>query len=797
MPQPGSLIERTQEQIDVGAYYLSELPDLKNGQGDEAKAPCPFHAETQPSLSVNLKSGLYNCFGCGAKGNIFTFYQNRHGCDFKTALHALARIAGVEETSGRPKGLTLAELAGDKHLPVESLKKWGAGNIDYNGRPAVYIPYRDLEGKTTDRFRLNLKTEPRMIWRKGSKTLLYGLWRLPEFKESNEIFLVEGETDCWTLWEYGIPAQGLPGKTNFKPKWAKFFEGKTVYLWVEPDAPELPGKLAKHLPGLLVIEAPPGIKDISEAHIQGKDVPALIEDLKKKAKPVAPEACSTETRSTKTQIYITKRFLNHISDDAIEALEKANNPPFLFVRSGSLARVSLDEKDTPRIVALNDVQLRGMLARHAFFFKDTENGPVPTSPPLDVVKDILHLGEWPFPALEGIVQSPVLRPDGSILVEPGYDPETRLYYINPPDLFLPSIPDSPTANEIKEALGYLLEIICDFPFVEDSDRANALGLIFTLPLRPTITGNVPMAAITAPAPGTGKSLLTEIVSLLGTGKVAPMAGLPRDDDELKKFITSRLIAGDRLITFDNLELPLWGPSLSRALTCTTWDDRVLGQSMTIQLPQRAVWIANGNNLKLRGDLPRRTFPIRLDAKLAKPWERKDFKRRDLRDWVLRWRGDFLSAILTLGRAWFVAGKPEPKNPLPVMGGFEGWSKTIGGILSFAGVDGFLGNLKQFHDEADLEGPEWESFLNAWDEAIGDIPKTCQEVAGILRENSEFAATLPDNLQDVLKDPNRSFERSLGRALARKEKRPYGEKNLALQRDRNTRDKVTLWKVAPL
>ena len=62
-----------------------------------------------------------------------------------------------------------------------------------------------------------------------------------------------------------------------------------------------------------------------------------------------------------------------------------------------------------------------------------------------------------------------------------------------------------------------------------------------------------------------------------------------------------------------------------------------------------------------------------------------------------------------------------------MGGFEAWAKIIGGILSFAGVDGFLENLAQFHDEADLEGPEWEGFLNAWVEVIGrerqDLPRS--------------------------------------------------------------------------
>ena len=108
----------------------------------------------------------------------------------------------------------------------------------------------------------------------------------------------------------------------------------------------------------------------------------------------------------------------------------------------------------------------------------------------------------------------------------------------------------------------------------------------------------------------------------------------------------------------------------------------------------------------------------------------------------------------------------------------------------------LKTLRNFTMRRTLKGPEWEGFLSAWVEVIGESAKTCQEVAAILRDNPEFAATLPDNLRDVLKDPEKSFERTLGRALARKEKRPYGENNLALQRDR-TRDKVTLWRVGLL
>lgn len=131
-----------------------------------------------------------------------------------------------------------------------------------------------------------------------------------------------------------------------------------------------------------------------------------------------------------------------------------------------------------------------------------------------------------------------------------------------------------------------------------------------------------------------------------------------------------------------------------------------------------------------------------------------------------------------------------------MGGFEGWTSTIGGILSFAGIDGFLENLQQFHGEADLETPEWEAFLSVWDEVIGYSPTTCQKVEAIIRRNPDFTATLPGALGDVLKDPKKTFAKTLGKALAKKEKRPYGEKNLALQKV-GTEKHAILWKVAPL
>ena len=736
---------------------------------------CPAHEDKTPSLSVSESSGkiLVKCHA---------------GCSQMAVIEAL-RGRGIWPPSNNDWPKVQQGSFPGKPIAVY-------GYLDAAGRPIFQVcRYQTTTGKTFKQRRPDPKNPRKWIWStKGTSLLPY---RLPQLLQAENVFVVEGEKDVATLECLGLIATCNPGGAGkWRPSYNVHFKGKRVIILPDNDEPGRTHAqdVARNLHGVAesvkVVELPGLLKkgDVSDWIMAGGTAEKLAVLVK--------EAPQWEPARSMPEIVITRRFLHDKSNEAIKALETANHPPSLFRRSGNLVRISLDEKDHPHIETINDIHLRGKLARCAYFLKETDRGMVATAPPMDLAKDILALGEWTFPPLEGIVQAPTLRPDGSVFSDPGYDPITRLFYIKPPNLFVPPIPENPTEEDILNAVNLIQEIITDFPLVEEADRANCIALIITLPLRPAITKNVPMAVISAPAPGTGKSLLQDIVAIIGTGESAPMAGFPRDDDEMRKFITSRLLAGDPLVSFDNLELPLWGPSLARALTCQEWEDRVLGGNTTARLPQKAVWVANGNNLKIRGDLPRRTFAIRLDAKLSRPWERQDFKQKNLRDWVSRWRGDFLGAILTMGRAWFIAQKPEPKKPLPVMGGFESWVEIIGGILSFAGIEGFLENLEQFHDEADLEGPEWESFLEAWAKTVGQDAKTCQEVTAILRDNHDFAATLPDNLEHVLKDPEKSFERSLGRALARKEKRPYGQYNLALQRVTTAR-KVTLWTVAPL
>jgi len=70
-------------------YYQQELPNLKN-RGEWSQALCCFHQERHPSLSLNIKTGAYRCFACGAHGgDILAFQMERYGQSFKEAAQTL------------------------------------------------------------------------------------------------------------------------------------------------------------------------------------------------------------------------------------------------------------------------------------------------------------------------------------------------------------------------------------------------------------------------------------------------------------------------------------------------------------------------------------------------------------------------------------------------------------------------------------------------------------------------------------------------------------------------------------
>ncbi|MDE2071522.1 MAG: DNA primase, partial [Patescibacteria group bacterium] len=77
--------------VDVVGQYIQ----LRRA-GRNYTARCPFHKERTPSFMVSPERGTYMCFGCGEKGDIFSFIQKMDGVDFPTVLKQLAEKAGIK-----------------------------------------------------------------------------------------------------------------------------------------------------------------------------------------------------------------------------------------------------------------------------------------------------------------------------------------------------------------------------------------------------------------------------------------------------------------------------------------------------------------------------------------------------------------------------------------------------------------------------------------------------------------------------------------------------------------------------
>ncbi|MCX6022659.1 MAG: hypothetical protein NTZ05_13200 [Chloroflexi bacterium] len=163
-------------------------------------------------------------------------------------------------------------------------------------------------------------------------------------------------------------------------------------------------------------------------------------------------------------------------------------------------------------------------------------------------------------------------------------------------------------------------------------------------------------------------------------------------------------------------------------------------------------------------------------------------------WASSHRGDLIAALLTLCRAWYAAGRP--KADAPVLGGFQEWAQTVGGVLAHAGVHGYLGNLDRLHEEADEEAQQWEGFLHILHEIYGDKPFRVAAVADLIKDRTTLAEVLPDEVANAWAKTEGSFQRRLGKAFASKTGTRYGPQGLHLVKAGvETRGQSVLWQVS--
>ncbi|MFD5508290.1 bifunctional DNA primase/polymerase [Streptomyces sp. NPDC127051] len=421
--------------------------------------------------------------------------------------------------------------------------------------------------------------------------------------------------------------------------------------------------------------------------------------------------------------------------EAIEgllAIMHADQLPDLYKRSNGPCWVYEDDQGSPLVKQLGTDNLRAYLGDNVTTYQVVRD---PFTEGTKEVRElfmpktcatILGRKDWPLQPLRGIVTSPVVRPDGSLVQAPGYDRGTGLYMH--PRVPLRRLQPQVSEESVERAKYIVLkQMLADFPFVDASDRAQYLGALFSPIVRPYVPGPTPLVVITGTSQASGKTLLKDVFGrLYGLGET-PWA---ENDAELRKAITAKLWdCGDPVIAMDNLPNGhiIKSPILSSLVTSATWSDRLLGSTSSVSMPNDRLWILTGNNLRTGGDNGRRTLWVRLDPDCPNPDQRDNFTVGDLRIWLAENASTIVAALVTMIRGWLADGA---KTVNTRMGDYSQWASVIAGIMAYLKVPGWLANRGEASTVLDDEAQEWAAFLTDWHQKIGAEPVTTKALLGL-------------------------------------------------------------------
>ena len=143
-------------------------------KGKDSWCCCPFHEEKTPSCKINDDLGSYYCFGCGAKGDIFSLYTDLYNYTFLDAVKELSNKAGVDIKFNEPN----VYLKQNNILKIlELTTKWFEKNLhnQNNNLCMQYLKKRNLNSETISFFRLGYSY--------NSETSLYSFLKTHSFQD--------------------------------------------------------------------------------------------------------------------------------------------------------------------------------------------------------------------------------------------------------------------------------------------------------------------------------------------------------------------------------------------------------------------------------------------------------------------------------------------------------------------------------------------------------------------------------------------------------------------------------------
>jgi DNA polymerase-1 len=373
-----------------------------------------------------------------------------------------------------------------------------------------------------------------------------------------------------------------------------------------------------------------------------------------------------------------------------------------------------------------------------------------------------------LPRIHRVLDVPVphLSDDGKLVYpKPGYD-ERFGTWLNP------HAPQLKTMGH-SEALRWLLQDLFGLPehggfwWHDEQSRIHALARFIT-PFCRGLMGwmRTPLWIYDGNREGCGKDTCADLTHIAYTGRSIVCAPLSKEcDDEMRKRITSALMAGSRFFHLANMKGHVRYASLEAATDNSgVWEDRRLGVSETMTLPNETEFSFSANNATWEPDIERRCRRIRLRFS-PDDINGHRYRHIDIKGWVRRHRSELLSAVAALVNEWVRQGCPPGPSPFT---SFPEWGQTVGGILHCAG----LPDPCRPHEDSQSSGDQAtkamrDFFVLAFDH-FGDREVLKKEFQAFIQQSEEV-----HELFDWLDFAARRGLTSFGKIVAKFDKRELG------------------------
>lgn len=424
----------------------------------------------------------------------------------------------------------------------------------------------------------------------------------------------------------------------------------------------------------------------------------------------------------------------------------------IYQRGKNLFRISKEKRKIQKGICQGDAHylqevtpawLRNRLNQLVRFTVVKDNKEISKDCTKDLAESILaNSGEWSFPFILGISETPTLRLDGSIIQKSGYDPETGLYMAIDDDW---NIPEHPTKQDAIEAYNKLEYVIKDFEFTDEESKTAVISAILTGVTR-RLLPSAPAFCFDAPKRGSGKTLLANTIGGIITGDAITTINHGSDEAEFSKRIDSILFRGDPVINIDNIEIPVAGDTICSILTNESHNPRILGKSEQPKVETNILIMFTGNNVCFKGDMVRRVLISRIDPKCSNPEERTFTV--DIKEYSRSHRKELVTAALTIIRAYHAAGRPNLN--IPNYGSFETWCRFARNPLVWIEKVDPCKSREKVKD-SDPVSANLKELLEAWHGVYRTAIKTAKEVAEDVRTkfNSQPRTPEQERLIDIV------------------------------------------------